>query len=317
MTVASKIIITIISLVTVVAIFAGVFMHVVKGYSFGRSTKTVENTVNLDGTLSEIIMDIDFSEINIKTGNEFSVHYSVPEAIEPKVELKNGTLEVRTPSTNNLHLDFGNVKSDNFITITIPEDSELARISIDVDAGEVNLEDLDVSKLQMSVDAGNIQLQPLRLVADDALHQGVYAAQAHIVDVDFQNFHHATLLRALFGKPYRRMEGKARPRAAQYDANALPPEPLAVQAIAGDDSLQGPARRHQCADGRSPIHVTDLFGMRGNRNTAQASFCLSELWSPSTQRLECKSEFARIGLPADSPRAAVKPPDVETRKRSR
>ena len=158
MTVASKIIITIISLVTVVAIFAGVFMHVVKGYSFGRSTKTVENTVNLDGTLSEIIMDIDFSEINIKTGNEFSVHYSVPDAIEPKVELKNGTLEVRTPSTNNLHLNFGNVKSDNFITITIPEDSELARISIDVDAGEVNLEDLDVSKLQMSVDAGNIQL---------------------------------------------------------------------------------------------------------------------------------------------------------------
>ena len=133
-------------------------MHVVKGYSFGRTTKTVENTVNLDGTLSEIIMDIDFAEISIKTGDEFSVHYSVPEALEPKVELKNGTLEVKSPSSNNINFNFGNVKFDNFIIITIPEDSELARISMDVDAGDIHLDDLNVSKFQITVDAGNVQL---------------------------------------------------------------------------------------------------------------------------------------------------------------
>ena len=158
MTVASKVIITIISLVTVVAIFVGVFMHVVKGYSFGRNTKTVENKINFDGTLSEIILDIDLAEVSIKTGDEFSVHYSVPEVLEPNVELKNGTLEVKSPSTNNIHFNFGDMKLDNFIIITIPEDSELARISMDIDAGDIDLDDLDVSKLQLTVDAGNIQL---------------------------------------------------------------------------------------------------------------------------------------------------------------
>lgn len=42
-----------------------------------------------------------------------------------------------------------------------------------------------------------------------------------------------------------------------------------------------------------------------------ASFCLSALWSPCAQRLECKSEPAGIGLSADSPRAVVNRPNVE------
>ena len=157
MTSASKIIIAIVSIITVIAILIGVFLHIVKGFSFDGSTHTVENTVELDGTLSEIIMDIDFAEISIKTGDEFSVNYCVPSVLEPKIELKNGTLEIKTPS-NNLNLHFGNVKFDNYIIVTIPSDSELARINIDVDAGEVNLEDLNVSKLQVAADAGNIQL---------------------------------------------------------------------------------------------------------------------------------------------------------------
>ena len=50
---------------------------------------------------------------------------------------------------------------DNYITIIIPEDSELARVSLDVDAGEINLNNLDVSKLQLTADAGNIQMDSI------------------------------------------------------------------------------------------------------------------------------------------------------------
>ena len=45
--------------------------------------------------------------------------------------------------------------------------------------------------------------------------------------------------------------------------------------------------------------------------TDEASFCLSVLWSPCAQRLECKSKPAGIGLSADSPRAVVNRPNVE------
>ena len=160
MTSASKIIIAIVSIITVIAILLGVFIHLVKGFSFSGSIQTVENTLNLDGTLSEIIMDIDWAEISIKTGDEFSVSYCVPSVLEPNVELKNGTLEINTPSSN-LNLNFRNANFDNYIIVTIPADSELARISVDVDAGEVNLEDLNVSKLQVAADAGNIQLDSI------------------------------------------------------------------------------------------------------------------------------------------------------------
>lgn len=163
MTLASKIIITIISIITVLAILAGVFLHVVKGFSFGSGVvKTAEGTIELEGSLSEIILDADHSEITVKTGSEFSVSYCVPEALEPKVELKNGTLTVNSHSTGSLNLvSLGNVHYDNYITIIIPEDSELARVSVDVDAGEINLNNLDVSKLQLTADAGNIQMDSI------------------------------------------------------------------------------------------------------------------------------------------------------------
>lgn len=158
MTLASKIIITIVSIITVLVILAGVFIHGVRGFAIGSgAVKTAEGTIDLDGNLSEIILDADYSEITVKTGSEFSVSYCVPEVLEPKVELKNGTLTVSSRSSHSLNVvSLGNVH--NYITIIIPEDSELARVSVDVDAGELNLADLDVSKLQLAADAGNIQM---------------------------------------------------------------------------------------------------------------------------------------------------------------
>ncbi len=135
-------------------------MYIFRGFSFGtRSTRTVEGNVSLEGDLSEIIVEADISEVKIRTGSEFSVAYSVPEALEPKVSLKNGTLEVS--SLSSMNLSFGNMNFDNYIIITIPEDSELARVSVDVDAGDIDLSELNVSKLQVTVDAGNMDLKKI------------------------------------------------------------------------------------------------------------------------------------------------------------
>ena len=61
----------------------------------------------------------------------------------------------------------------------------------------------------------------------------------------------------------------------------------------------------------SSVYLTDVFGVFAIRQTNETPFCLSALWSPCAQRLECKSESAGIRLSADSPRAVVNRPNVE------
>ena len=161
MTTASKIIITILSIVTVLVIFFALFFRGFRSlvFNFSGSYKLVENCKELDGVPSEIVFDASFTDAAIVYGDKFSVEYSMPDALEPTVSFKDGTLTVRTGSGRTTIPV--NMTEDLYIRITIPEGTELENVKVDIDAGNLDIKDLKAGAFILDMDAGNIDLRNL------------------------------------------------------------------------------------------------------------------------------------------------------------
>ena len=155
----SKIIIIILSVATVAAIIAGLSIHVFRNNSivlFG--SKTVTDTVEPEGELKELVIDTDYANVSVSRGDKLSVSYSLPEKLVPKVEFSNGRLTIESPKNNVTLLPFGG-KQDYYISLTLPKDTESDRVTVELDAGNLNIDGLSSKSVAIEVDAGNVNLK--------------------------------------------------------------------------------------------------------------------------------------------------------------
>ena len=162
MNTAGKVIITLASIATVIAIIAGVYMNVFKGRSFHFkfSSKMTEDTVTLDGDVRNLTVNIDYADVTVQPGEELSVAYSLPESMVPTISLQNGSLEVKSP-TNFVTLpvqSFGNC----YVTVTVPEDCDPEQVTLNVDAGNQKVNDLQCGKLDVHADAGDVEVENVK-----------------------------------------------------------------------------------------------------------------------------------------------------------
>ena len=164
MTKAAKIIITVASIITVIAIIFGVYFNVFRGrnLNFSTSTKQVEETLSFNGEVSVLDMNVDSANITIQKGDKFSVYYNLPEALKPRVELNNGTL--RIISTNNGFALFslpGALGGQHEIRVTLPANTSLKSGRVEVDAGDVNINAVDAENYTFEIDTGNLNLESI------------------------------------------------------------------------------------------------------------------------------------------------------------
>ncbi len=156
----TKIYITILSLITVIAIMAGCFIHI-----FGRGHfswdwrngggKSVSDTIELSGDIDTIKVDIDYAGLTIAYGDDIHVEYTLPDNFIPEIELKNGTLSVI--QKNSIRLG-GSGWNDFSVTIVIPKETALDSLDLDIDAGEIKIADIPCEDVAIKCDAGNIEL---------------------------------------------------------------------------------------------------------------------------------------------------------------
>ncbi|MBO6008002.1 MAG: DUF4097 family beta strand repeat protein [Lachnospiraceae bacterium] len=158
MTTASKIIITILSIVTVLVIFFALIFRGFRSlvFNFSGSYKLVENCKELEGTPSEINIDASFTEASIVYGSEFSVEYAMPDALEPTVSFKDGTLTVKS-GRNNATIPM-NVTDDLFIRITVPAGTELEKLHVNINAGSLDISDIKADTVTIDMDAGDLDI---------------------------------------------------------------------------------------------------------------------------------------------------------------
>ncbi len=159
---------TILTVVTVVCILAGLYIHVVSfaiplfGTNKG-SGKTVTDTVDITG-VNDIDLDLDVFNVDISAGDSYSLSYSCPEAVKPEITTDDKGLHVKSRKNNHFFSPFnlGSLKSDCKMTITVPAGSSLNELSADVDLGNLNVNDLEIIEAELGADTGNINAVGLK-----------------------------------------------------------------------------------------------------------------------------------------------------------
>ena len=162
---AARVIITILSLVTIAAILVGLYIHVLgKKFKFMGNIGgmgTTSDEVSFEDIPDEIFFDVDAAKIHVEEGDELSLNYSLPEAAKPDIEMKNGKLTVKSKISGPL-TPFGMGK-DFDIELTVPKGSSFKTLSIDQKAGDISVESLNMGKILIRADAGDIKLDEIKV----------------------------------------------------------------------------------------------------------------------------------------------------------
>lgn len=172
--------------VTVCCVIAGSCWHIFKwGFSFmesfmpfvfSESEKEQPGSLSSKDTLldefTSISADVSMMDIDIVSGDEYSLSYSAHEKLAPKFEVKNSCLEITQKPAKN----FWGRKTCS-VTITVP--GELSSVYLDMSAGDIDLNGITADRLDIDVSAGDLDISDCKL--------GDASVDASTGDIDFLN----------------------------------------------------------------------------------------------------------------------------------
>lgn len=144
----------IITVVTIACVIIGVSAHIggfnMFGISFGdvisdESSLVAFDTINLDANVMELVL---------KPGEDYGISYSCTEGLVPTYEVKDQELIVKQEEKKTF---WGNNKCS--MTITIPENKELAHVYMDINVGDVTVENIDMDTLIVESNIGDLNIK--------------------------------------------------------------------------------------------------------------------------------------------------------------
>ncbi len=148
---------------TLTAIFLGLFIHVLGGNITGilnlssYTSEVKEEKVEISDEITGISVDLDATDISIEYGDSAYVEYCLPENMVPGITVEDGILTIKTPKNKGFKITPMQIK-DMHITVVIPEGVRLEEATIDTDAGNVSIVSIEADDLSVDVDAGNISI---------------------------------------------------------------------------------------------------------------------------------------------------------------
>ncbi len=162
----SRLIITILSITTIIAILLGLYIHVFSrmsafgGITVGKSKGVVSDTVTFEGSVTEIDLIADFANVTVEPGNgPLTVSYTMPKEQVPVIEFDNGELTITRKKgvfiTNNF------LNTDYSITVTVPAGTDLSSLKLNADAGNIKVSDLNAKNVSIDTDAGNVSVRKI------------------------------------------------------------------------------------------------------------------------------------------------------------
>lgn len=151
-------------LITLIVVVASIWGHVINWGGFrwlgnGWNTRNTElKSYDFSNEeLTDMIIDMNDADINIKYGTKFSVDASFPEKCEPTVELKGGKLTI-VQRENVKHISY----SDGFkVDIMVPNGTDLDTLRIEVSAGDIDIKDIKAGILDIDANAGDIDIKDM------------------------------------------------------------------------------------------------------------------------------------------------------------
>lgn len=179
---AARVIITVMSLLTILAILAGLYIHVFRRGSFikraetgveGRAsdkdfgfddyfknTQMISESTTFDEEVREIYIEADAADLSIEDGDSFSVEYNLPESMKPVIEMKNG----RFSFVSRMKGPFSpfDLRKGASIELTVPEGTKLDSFQMELDAGRISIGSFDTGRFFINSDAGDIEIEEVK-----------------------------------------------------------------------------------------------------------------------------------------------------------
>gem|GEM_PF-7080174 len=156
---AAKMIITILSLVTIVAILAGLYIHVFGGGGLSFTMGTTSDSITFGEDVKDVYIEIDAAKVNVKEGDKLSVDYRLPGNEAPVVDMQDGRLTVKSMKKGAvMPFSFGD---ELRVDVTLPEETKLDSFELRLDAGEVSVGSFDADRFSIISDAGNIEIDDM------------------------------------------------------------------------------------------------------------------------------------------------------------
>lgn len=148
---------TVIWIVTIFCIIGGSFYHIMgwgEDFGLGSSLKGKTYTYNdAVDAFDSISLDVDLSEVNIVAGDKYGLSYECAKNLVPDFNVKDGTLCI-IQNSKNPHFPRRNGNNNSIITITVPKETELSRISGGCDLGDMEITGLVVDEIDIECDMG-------------------------------------------------------------------------------------------------------------------------------------------------------------------
>jgi len=154
-----RIYLSILSLVTVACIIAGVLWNI-GGYTgifrgSGRETNGNADQTTGNTAFTRIDIDVTSMDVTVKTGDGFHVSWTCPEKLVPECRADGTTLTVRQRGyTRDSWLHLGSTTSE--LTVTVPKGTVLEKLTVSSDAGNLTLSGLNTADTELTTAAGNI-----------------------------------------------------------------------------------------------------------------------------------------------------------------
>ncbi|MCR5416776.1 MAG: DUF4097 domain-containing protein [Pseudobutyrivibrio sp.] len=152
---------TILTVVTVAAILIGLYINVWTniGHIFSKKQNVVEDTVEINGSFENLVVDMDAVDLDISYGKNASVSYRIYESCVPEVSVENNTLVIESKCEESLgRIGINSIGKDFKVSIVIPEGTQIKNASILADAGNLQLKALEIENAEVEADLGNIEI---------------------------------------------------------------------------------------------------------------------------------------------------------------
>lgn len=153
----------IITIITVVCIIAGSLYHI-GGFALDlfdnlipHSDKSLGNVCTKELSVdkfSNLVFDTTISNINVKTGDSYTVSYKCNKRLVPKIKSSGDTLTISQSKGSNYRR---NTTSE--ITVTIPEGAALNKLSFDTGVGDLYVTDCSFATCDVDSGTGDLSFE--------------------------------------------------------------------------------------------------------------------------------------------------------------
>ena len=121
--------------------------------------KTGEQEV---GAFSNIDITTSAADLTIVEGDSYKVKYKLYENVEPTIGVENDTLKISVKDDRGTVLNILTTDDNSpKIEITVPKGTKLFDVSINTDAGDLNIDGFTIATLNIESDAGDFNLKNL------------------------------------------------------------------------------------------------------------------------------------------------------------